>query len=157
MTHTHTHVCIATHYMHRQHPLKTTKCQGSTQLYQATLPLLVDRELAAGSLRPKQVLKNATSHPDLLYFRVPPNRCSSAALWWLLCVEKQRQYDRKRGMAKDKRPRGFPCPQGSCLFHGTDGHLRAMPFMPQGNPGDLRSLASLQEADKAEGFVPRTG
>lgn len=22
-----THVCIATHYMHRQHPLKTTKCQ----------------------------------------------------------------------------------------------------------------------------------
>lgn len=42
----------------------------------------------------------------------------------------------------------FPVPRELCLFHGTDGHLRAMPLMPQGKHGDLRSLASLQEADK---------
>lgn len=47
-----------------------------------------------------------------------------------------------------KELEAVPLPGESCLFHGTDGHLRATHFMPQGKPGDLRSLASLQEADK---------
>lgn len=117
----------------------------------------MDRGSSSRESKAPANVKGGHQTPALLSFSVPPNLTMvvPAALWWLLCVAKQRHplsMTREEEWQRIKGEEAFPVPRESCLFHGTDGCLRATPQHATRKAGDLRSLASQQEADKAEGL-----